>query len=565
MADKQSKSESMNTNLYILKALENGEKYGYEIIDSVNKISYNKLEIKQATLYSTLKRLEQKKLINSYWKDSDIGGKRHYYFITDTGRKFLTESNYNFSTFGEIINEELDKEPKKDLNIELIDSNSLNNKGSKAFWSENKYFASKMLKEEQNNPINKIIQQQQQKKVEQSSKENIKEEVSVARQKDNNVEIFNIDKSNKVDENEKQETLVENTNESTYSVDESIEHTPSATIYLRNENDLDVGNNEPKSNLLNKFDKSNDKNESAKDNSGKKYDAVILGQDEKIESNEEAYSMQNRPLNSIAQTADIDYKNILGELYSDKESFYARNNSSKNEYSKNAMSVGDEITHQYNSTVNANVNNFEDVNYSDNEYFDGENSNIEKFNNVGNNLNKEQQQIKLRTIANNFANYKIKVKPHNKLYKVDINSEDFIKTSKLNFISSIINFAFYAILIVISGYCLSNSQITDSDNVFKICLGIGAIYPIIMLVMYLFSSEKKAKNSFNFKNTLTITALSCLVVMIFIIAICLLCGMTNLNQAKYIYFWLIPAILSLSVVAYSIIKELLIKSKKFNC
>ena len=86
-----------------------------------------------------------------------------------------------------------------------------------------------------------------------------------------------------------------------------------------------------------------------------------------------------------------------------------------------------------------------------------------------------------------------------------------------------------------------------------------------MLVMYLFSSEKKAKNSFNFKNTLTITALSCLVVMIFIIAICLLCGMTNLNQAKYIYFWLIPAILSLSVVAYSIIKELLIKSKKFNC
>ena len=168
MADNQSKSESMNTNLYILKALENGEKYGYEIIDSVNKISYNKLEIKQATLYSTLKRLEQKKLINSYWKDSDIGGKRHYYFITEAGRKFLTESNYNFSTFDEIINEELDKEPKKDLNIELIDSNSLNSKDSKAFWSENKYFASKMLKEEQNNPINKIIQQQQQKKLNKS-------------------------------------------------------------------------------------------------------------------------------------------------------------------------------------------------------------------------------------------------------------------------------------------------------------------------------------------------------------------------------------------------------------
>ena len=553
MADKQTKNDTINTNLYILKALESGEKYGYEIIDSVNKISYNKLEIKQATLYANLKRLEQKKLINSYWKDSDIGGKRHYYFITDAGRKFLAESNYNFSSFDEIINEELNKEPKKDSSIELIDANSLNSKDSKAFWSENKFLASKIIQKEQDNAINKIIQQQN--KANMSDAKNAEEKPI-----NNNYENDSVSKSAKIleseDKNEPENNLSDCEDESISSVGSNIKHTASATIYLSNNQNANEANEQEKLQV---------KQENYKDtNAGRKYDAVILGQDEKIESIEEAYSMQNRPLNSATQTTDIDYKNILGELYSDKESFYARNNSHKNENSKNAV-VGEYNNSQQGIESYNNLNASEAVNaFNCNENFEGEN-NFEQFNDVNDMQNKAQQQIKLKTIANNFANYKIKVKSHNKLYKIDLNSDDFIKANKLNFVSSVLNYAFFALLMVISGFCLSNSQIESFETVLKICLGLGAVYPIITLVIYLINSEKKAKNNFNFKNTTAITALSCLVVMVFIIAVCLLCGMTNLNQAKYIYFWLIPAIIFISIIAYFFIKELLIKSKKFNC
>ena len=60
----------------ILKILFEGDKYGYEICKEVEEKSNGSYELKQPTLYSCLKRLENQGLISSYWEDSDIGGKR---------------------------------------------------------------------------------------------------------------------------------------------------------------------------------------------------------------------------------------------------------------------------------------------------------------------------------------------------------------------------------------------------------------------------------------------------------------------------------------------------------
>ena len=73
----------------ILNVLSSGDKYGYEIIKEAEEKSNGKIIIKQPSLYSCLKRLESQKLISSYWMDSDIGGKRHYYRISDMGKKQL--------------------------------------------------------------------------------------------------------------------------------------------------------------------------------------------------------------------------------------------------------------------------------------------------------------------------------------------------------------------------------------------------------------------------------------------------------------------------------------------
>lgn len=73
----------------ILMTLEERDKYGYEIIDEVLNNTNGKVSIKQPSLYSSLKRMEEQSLISSYWRDSDIGGRRHYYHLTDLGKKHL--------------------------------------------------------------------------------------------------------------------------------------------------------------------------------------------------------------------------------------------------------------------------------------------------------------------------------------------------------------------------------------------------------------------------------------------------------------------------------------------
>lgn len=74
-------------NNVILTTLLDGDKYGYEIIEEIANWSNNKIELKQPSLYSALKRLETSKMLSSYWTESELGGNRHYYRLTDLGRK----------------------------------------------------------------------------------------------------------------------------------------------------------------------------------------------------------------------------------------------------------------------------------------------------------------------------------------------------------------------------------------------------------------------------------------------------------------------------------------------
>lgn len=74
----------------ILIELSLGDKYGFELSKEIEDKSNQQIQIKQPTLYTILKKLEKSKFISSYWQDSEIGGKRHYYKITDNGRAQLS-------------------------------------------------------------------------------------------------------------------------------------------------------------------------------------------------------------------------------------------------------------------------------------------------------------------------------------------------------------------------------------------------------------------------------------------------------------------------------------------
>lgn len=76
-----------HTDTMILKLLIDGDKYGYEITKHIHDASGGEYELKEATMYSSLKRLEADGRISSYWGDESQGGRRKYYRITESGRE----------------------------------------------------------------------------------------------------------------------------------------------------------------------------------------------------------------------------------------------------------------------------------------------------------------------------------------------------------------------------------------------------------------------------------------------------------------------------------------------
>ena len=75
-----------HTDTIILARLMGGDNYGYEINKSIQQKTGGKYELKEATLYTAFRRLEQAGCILSYWGDEQTGARRRYYSITDTGR-----------------------------------------------------------------------------------------------------------------------------------------------------------------------------------------------------------------------------------------------------------------------------------------------------------------------------------------------------------------------------------------------------------------------------------------------------------------------------------------------
>ena len=74
-----------HTDTIILARLMCGDNYGYEINKSIRQRTDGKYELKEATLYTAFRRLEQAGYILSYWGDEQTGARRRYYSITDSG------------------------------------------------------------------------------------------------------------------------------------------------------------------------------------------------------------------------------------------------------------------------------------------------------------------------------------------------------------------------------------------------------------------------------------------------------------------------------------------------
>lgn len=75
-----------HTDTILLAQLLQGPSYGYQINKAIAQATQGEYELKEATLYTAFRRLEQAGCIHSYWGDEQTGARRRYYEITLLGK-----------------------------------------------------------------------------------------------------------------------------------------------------------------------------------------------------------------------------------------------------------------------------------------------------------------------------------------------------------------------------------------------------------------------------------------------------------------------------------------------
>lgn len=98
------------TDTIILAQLARGDSYGYVISKNVQEITHGDLSLKEATLYTTFRRLEAAGVIESYWGNENAGARRRYYHLTDAGRRLYEENLADWRRYRAVISELIENE-----------------------------------------------------------------------------------------------------------------------------------------------------------------------------------------------------------------------------------------------------------------------------------------------------------------------------------------------------------------------------------------------------------------------------------------------------------------------
>lgn len=88
----------------ILNFLNVEDMYGYQLSKELYLKSQKTYELKEATLYSSLKKLEKDGCIESYWGEESHGGRRKYYRITKQGKVILNTNIENWIKTKKLVN-----------------------------------------------------------------------------------------------------------------------------------------------------------------------------------------------------------------------------------------------------------------------------------------------------------------------------------------------------------------------------------------------------------------------------------------------------------------------------
>jgi PadR family transcriptional regulator PadR len=87
----------------VLSILEDGESYGYAIIQRVRDLSGGEIEWTDGMLYPVLHWLEEHDYVQARWREGESGRQRKYYSIKSAGKKYLADQKTQWLTVHETL------------------------------------------------------------------------------------------------------------------------------------------------------------------------------------------------------------------------------------------------------------------------------------------------------------------------------------------------------------------------------------------------------------------------------------------------------------------------------
>ena len=89
--------------LLVLKLLEDGDKYGYQMIEELKRRSDDSFHLKAGTLSPLLHGLEEKGLVTAYEREAAAGKPRRYYHLTKEGGAALREKEASWNAYASAV------------------------------------------------------------------------------------------------------------------------------------------------------------------------------------------------------------------------------------------------------------------------------------------------------------------------------------------------------------------------------------------------------------------------------------------------------------------------------
>lgn len=562
-----------NINTIILKALFEGDRYGYDIIKEIEEKSHGQYILKQPTLYSCLKRLENQGFIEAYWgEQSTNGGRRKYYRLTDAGREVFKQNQDEYE-YSRTVIDTLISDSKYDLS-------SLPHQTAEADTDEQ----SEENTSKENTPTNTELEV-----ISQNNQNNSENEIPV--EEDNRLE-----ENTNSNENTNNSVLIDETSvfSKVEELPEEIKEEKTVPLEPIIEKPADYLAPPPSFDFSQQQEKTEETNETKTEVPNVDTTSII---DDMLKSNSKSYFDRDKQ-ESVATTIDTTSVNDsqdedeiakkLNELQSTYESLYKQSEEKSSELEikeKNDEQTASPITNLNEENYSNGFFKYNKINPEHDKKVSAEERQLGKtiLNQakknavVTQNASTEQKNISIKDQIKirNYGRLKQSIEDLGESAKVrthtdtsrDFQKQYYYKDNYLRLFSNGIMFIIllceiFALYVVGKLVIGANTQYDQFIYIFSIVLCF--LLPLFAVARFIHKPDSTKRNEFNLKSSLIFKIIIAIQIILITYAINIYLEMPITFSSNYFITLTIPTIFALNLPFSSIIFDSLRKKEKFS-